>query len=89
MKRMLAGSTCDYMTYGCKEGADLTATGIDLHRTDGKLMVSYRAQGVLDTELAVCVPGMFTVYNSLTAAAICKMLDVPVDVMKQAFLLWN
>ncbi len=86
MKRMLEGSTCEYMTYGCKEGADLTATDIDLHRTDGKLMVSYRTEGALDAELAVCVPGMFTVYNSLTAAAICKKLNVPVDVMQKAFL---
>lgn len=85
-ERMLKGSTCEYLTYGCKEEADLVATGIDLHRTDGKLMVSYRTKGVLETELAVCVPGMFTVYNSLTAAAICQRLNVPVDVMKQAFL---
>jgi len=86
MERMLSGSTCDYITYGCKEGADLVASGIDLHRTDGKLMVSYKTQGVLETELAVCVPGMFTVYNSLTAAAICRMLNVPAEVMRKAFL---
>ncbi len=86
MSRMLLGSTCDYITYGCKEEADLTATGIDLHRTDGKLMVSYRIKGIMETEIAVPVPGMFTVYNSLTAAAICHMLHVPEEVMKKAFL---
>ncbi len=86
MHRMLEGSICDFITYGCKEEADLRATDIDLHRTDGKLMVSYKTQGILETELAVCVPGMFTVYNSLTAAAICKMLNVPVEVMQKAFL---
>ena len=86
MNRMLAGSTCDYMTYGCSEDADLGAYDIDLHRTDGKLMVSYKTRGILETDLAVCVPGMFTVYNSLTAAAICMQLKVPTEVMKQAFL---
>lgn len=86
MSRMLMGSTCDYITYGCKEGADLTATGIDLHRADGALMVSYKTEGIVETEIAVPVPGMFTVYNSLTAAAICHVLHVPVDVMKKAFL---
>lgn len=86
MARMVAGNSCEYMTYGCKEGVDLQATGIDLHRTDGKLMVSYRTKGALETDLAVCVPGMFTVYNSLTATAICMQLKVPTEVMKQAFL---
>ncbi len=85
-ERMLAGSNCERMTYGCKDGADLQAIGIDLHRTDGKLMVSYQTKGVLETELAVSVPGMFTVYNSLTAAAICKCLAIPAEVMKKAFL---
>ena len=86
MNRMLMGSTCDYMTYGCKDGADLQATDIDLHRTDGKLMVSYKTKGVLETEIAVPVPGMFTVYNSLTAVAICMQLGVSTEVMKKAFL---
>ena len=86
MTRMLAGSVCDYMTYGCSEDADLCAYDIDLHRTDGKLMVSYKTKGISETELAVCVPGMFTVYNSLTAAAICMQLKVPAEVMKKALL---
>lgn len=86
MKRMLSGSKCNRMTFGCKAGADLIATDIDLHRTDGKLMVSYRTKGVLETEIAVPVPGMFTVYNSLTAVAICMKLKVPVEVMQKAFL---
>lgn len=86
MERMLAGSTCEVMTYGCKAGADLVADGIDLHRTDGKLMVSYKTKGALEAEIAVPVPGMFTVYNSLTAAAICMKLKVPVEVMQKAFL---
>ena len=86
MARMLAESTCDHMTYGCKNGADLVAAGIDLHRNDGKLMVTYRTEGTLETDIAVAVPGMFTVYNSLTAVAICMQLKVPVETMKQAFL---
>ncbi len=85
-ERMLQDSTCDYMTYGCRKEADLRACEIDLHRTDGKLMVSYKTEGMLETELAVCVPGMFTVYNSLTAAAICMQLKVPTEIMKKAFL---
>jgi len=83
--RMLAGSTCEVMTFGCKEGADLVAEEIDLHRADGKLMVSYKTRGALEAEIAVPVPGMFTVYNSLTAVAICMQLKVPTEVMRKAF----
>lgn len=86
MSRMIAGSTCEHMTYGCKDGADLFATGIDLHRNDGKLMVTYKTKGRLEADIAVAVPGMFTVYNSLTAVAICMQLKVPVETMKQALL---
>ena len=86
IKRMLAGKHCEHMTYGCREGADLTAVGIDLHRSDGKLMVSYRTKGIVEADFAVPVPGMFTVYNSLTAIAICRQLEVPVPVMQAALL---
>lgn len=84
MERMLQGHTCEVMTYGCGEGADLRATDIDLHRTDGKLMVSYRTEGVLAAGFSVPIPGMFSVYNSLTAVAICMQQKIPVEVMKRA-----
>ncbi|MBQ8799746.1 MAG: UDP-N-acetylmuramoyl-L-alanyl-D-glutamate--2,6-diaminopimelate ligase [Lachnospiraceae bacterium] len=84
--RMLKGSNCNVMTFGCKAGADLLAEDIDLHRLDGKLMVSYKTKGALETEIKVPVPGMFTVYNSLTAVAICMQLKVPTEVMQKAFL---
>ncbi len=85
-ERMLLGHTCKVMTYGCKEGADLQAVGIDLHRDDGKLMVSYETKGALEEKISVPIPGMFSVYNSLTAAAICYMLKVPAEKVKQALL---
>ena len=84
--RMLKGSNCNVMTFGCKTGADLLAEDIDLHRADGNLMVSYKTKGALETEIKVPVPGMFTVYNSLTAVAICMQLKVPTEVMQKAFL---
>lgn len=83
-ERMLSGHTCEVMTYGCKEGADLYATGLDLHRDEGKLMISYETKGVLETMVKVPIPGMFSVYNSLTAIALCYKLKVPVNVMIQA-----
>lgn len=83
---MLEGHTCKVITYGVKESADLMAKEIDLHCSDGKMMVSYLAQGVLKDRLAVAIPGMFTVYNSLTAVAVCLQLGVSVEAMKKALL---
>lgn len=84
MERMLQGHTCEVMTYGCGAGADLRAEEIDLHRTDGKLMVSYRTKGALEAKFAVPIPGMFSVYNSLTAVAICMRQNIPLEVMQRA-----
>lgn len=86
MEKMLTGHTCEYMTYGLSEGADLRAKQIDLHCTDGKLMVNYQTEGVLKDEFAVAIPGIFSVYNSLTAIAICNKLQVPAEKMKEALL---
>ena len=83
---MQENCTCKVLTYGLEEGADLCAYDLDLHRNDGQLMVSYKTKGMLETDIAVAVPGLFTVYNSLTAAAICAQLKVPVEVMKKALL---
>ncbi len=84
MERMLQEHTCGVMTYGCGEGADLRATDIDLHRTDGKLMVSYRTEGALQESFSVPIPGIFSVYNSLTAVAICMQQKIPTEVMQRA-----
>ncbi|MCH5272234.1 MAG: UDP-N-acetylmuramoyl-L-alanyl-D-glutamate--2,6-diaminopimelate ligase [Lachnospiraceae bacterium] len=86
MERMLREHTCEVMTYGCNEGVDLRAEEIDLHRTDGKLMVSYQTKGALEAKFSVPIPGMFSVYNSLTAVAICMRQNVPVEVMQRALL---
>ena len=83
---MLDGHTCEVMTYGVSEKADLRAEKIDLHNTDGRLMVSFRTVGKLTNQFSVSIPGMFSVYNALTAIAICSRLEVPAEKMKEALL---
>ncbi|MGN1084724.1 MAG: Mur ligase family protein, partial [Lachnospiraceae bacterium] len=48
--------------------------------------VSYRTEGALSARFAVPIPGMFSVYNSLTAVAVCMRQQVPVEVMQRALL---
>ncbi|MCR5154103.1 MAG: UDP-N-acetylmuramoyl-L-alanyl-D-glutamate--2,6-diaminopimelate ligase, partial [Lachnospiraceae bacterium] len=50
----------------------------------GKMSVEYKIKGKLNTELKVNIPGTFTVYNSLTAAALLSHFDLKEEVIKKA-----
>ena len=84
MEEVLKGHTCELETYGMAEGADLRAVNVDLHNKEGELLVSYNTTGTMDIEVTVGVPGKFTVYNSLTALAVCRHFNIPEKVIKQA-----
>ena len=84
MEEVLKGHTCELETYGVAEGADLRAVNVDLHNKEGELLVSYNTTGTMDIEVTVGVPGKFTVYNSLTALAVCRHFNIPEKVIKQA-----
>lgn len=83
-EKMMEGHSCRLETYGRNAGADLRAVGIDLHKSDGELLVSYKTEGLLETEVTVGVPGMFSVYNSLTALAVCRHFDIPAETVLSA-----
>lgn len=81
---ILKGHTCEVETFGFSEGANLRATDIKLVHEPGYLGVAYHVSGLLDFDVEVDVPGRFSVYNSLTAIAICRHFHVDVEVMKKA-----
>lgn len=82
--RMLENATCEVVTYGCSQEADVFADDIDLHHGDGKMMVSYTTGGKWKMAVDVSIPGMFTVYNSLMALTVCKLLKVPENAILDA-----
>lgn len=84
MAEMIKNATCRVETYGMKEGADLRAVSVDLHSKEGELLVSYRTKGRLSLPVTVGIPGKFTVYNSLTAVAVCSHFGISDEVLKQA-----
>ncbi|MBR6643199.1 MAG: UDP-N-acetylmuramoyl-L-alanyl-D-glutamate--2,6-diaminopimelate ligase [Lachnospiraceae bacterium] len=84
MEKVLAGHTCELETYGMKDGADLQAVNVDLHNKEGELLVSYTTKGTVELDVTVGVPGKFTVYNSLTAIAVCRHFNIPEEMMQQA-----
>lgn len=83
-KTVLEGHTCTLETFGFSGEADLRASNPQLVKKPGYLGVSYTAEGLVNTEIEIDVPGKFSIYNSLTAIAICRHFNVTVDDMKRA-----
>lgn len=83
---LLAGHTCEVETYGFGAHADLRAANVELYRESGELGVKFTVSGKLNAEVKVPSPGRFSVYNALTAIAICRHFDVNEERMKEALL---
>lgn len=81
---ILRRHTCQVETFGYNETADLRATDVKLLTKPGILGVNYHVSGLLDFDVEVDVPGSFSVYNSLTAIAICRHFGVSVPAIKEA-----
>ena len=80
---IVKGHTCELETYGFSKDADLCASDVRLLHRPGYLGVSYHVSGRLDLDVEIDVPGRFSVFNSLTAIAICRHFGVGCGVMKQ------
>lgn len=78
------GATCKVETFGFSEEADLRATNVKLLSSPGHLGVTYRAEGLLDMDVKIDIPGTFSVYNSLTAIAVCRHFGVPKETILSA-----
>lgn len=72
-------ATCKIETFGFSDKADLRATDVRLVSTPGHLGVAYKASGLMDFDVEIDIPGTFSVYNSLTAIAVCSHFDVPAE----------
>lgn len=83
-KDILKDHTCRVETYGFSKDADLYAEDMQLVHKPGYLGVFYHVSGKLDFDVEIDVPGKFSVYNSLTAIAICRHFEVKTDIMKKA-----
>ncbi len=84
LEGIMKGHTCDVETFGYGENNDLRALNVELLKEHGALGVKYRTEGLISFDVEVNVPGSFSVYNSLTAIAICHHFGVAEDVIKEA-----
>lgn len=84
MKEIIKGHTCKIETYGFSEGTDLRAQQVELIREKGELGVEFVTTGLISLKARVATPGKFSVYNALTAIAICRHFEVSEENIKEA-----
>ena len=84
--RIIEGHTCKLETYGFSEKADLRAEDARLVGRKGYLGISYHVKGLMDFPVEIDIPGKFSIYNSLTAIAICRHFKVDEENIKKALL---
>ena len=81
------GHTCRLEKYGMNESNDLRAVNLHLVKKPGELGVVFTTEGLLNMDVEVTTPGRFSVYNALTAMAICRHFGVSEENIKKALLL--
>lgn len=81
---MIEGHTCKLETYGFAEEADLRAVNPKLITGKGTLGISYQLDGLMHFPVEIDLPGRFSIYNSLTAIAICRHFKVSEDDIQKA-----
>ena len=88
LAQVLEGHTCRLETFGFSENADLRAENAHMVTRPGYLGIDYHVAGLMDMDVEIDIPGKFSVYNSLTAIAICRHFGVSktdiIEALKQA-----
>lgn len=84
LENVLEGHTCELETFGFSEKADLRAKDLHLVTGKGTLGIAYQAEGLMDFPVEIDLPGKFSVYNSLTAIAICRHFGVSFENIQKA-----
>ena len=74
--QIIEGHTCELETYGFSNEADLRAEEAELVGGRGSLGIKYQLRGLMSFPVEIDIPGKFSIYNSLTAIAICRHFKV-------------
>jgi UDP-N-acetylmuramoyl-L-alanyl-D-glutamate--2,6-diaminopimelate ligase len=78
------GHTCTLETYGIDTQADLRAEHIRFLQEAGTLGMAFDVAGLMNFPVEIAVPGKFSVYNALTAIAICRHFGVEEENIRTA-----
>lgn len=83
-EEVFSGAACETETFGFSEKADLRAVDTHLVSRPGYLGIAYHVTGLMDFDVEIDIPGKFSVYNSLTAIAVCRHFQVPAEKIQEA-----
>ena len=88
VKEVLKGHTCRIATYGFDHAADLYADDLKLIHKPGELGIDFKVKAAdgESFEVEVPAPGRFSVYNALTAIAVCRHFKVEIPQIQKALL---
>ncbi len=86
--QVMEGHTCSLESFGLNEDCTLKAKNLQLVKKPGELGVRFDVaiEGEEGFTVEVPTPGRFSVYNALTAIAICRHFKVQPDNIKKALL---
>ncbi len=89
-EQVMEGHTCSLESFGMGEGCSLRAENLSLVHKPGELGVKFHVTFANPDEqgfdVEVPTPGRFSVYNALTAIAICRHFEVQEEDIKKALL---
>lgn len=84
--QILEGSSCRVLRYGMQGTDDFYAVNLKLIEKPGELGISFDTKGKMEFTCEVPTPGRFSVYNALSAIAICHEFGVSEEDVAQALL---
>ncbi|MCR5755018.1 MAG: UDP-N-acetylmuramoyl-L-alanyl-D-glutamate--2,6-diaminopimelate ligase [Acetatifactor sp.] len=85
-QNVVEGHTCELESFGMGEDCALRAENLRLVHKPGELGVAFHVTGLMDFDVEVPTPGRFSVYNALTAIAICRHFGVKAKDIQKALL---
>ncbi|MBQ1193321.1 MAG: UDP-N-acetylmuramoyl-L-alanyl-D-glutamate--2,6-diaminopimelate ligase [Lachnospiraceae bacterium] len=80
---IMKNATCEIETFSVEKESDFKANDIKLFEKPGCLGISYKLTGKLNIPVEIDIPGKFSVYNSLTAIAICHHFTKDYKLMEE------
>lgn len=81
---IVKNATCRIMTFSAGKEADLMAGDIRHVTKGGELSMEFKAEGILNGQIIVGLPGRFNIYNAMCAACTGVALGMPEEVILHA-----
>lgn len=74
---ILQGHSCEVLTFGISQKADIMGENCRLISRPGFLGCSLTVKGLEEYGVEIGIPGVFNAYNALTAIAVCHVFGIP------------